>query len=46
MTTQRMAKYVLSLPERVLRSAAALAGGLIREVGDVTLPAALRRTKT
>jgi len=46
MTTHRMAKYVLSLPERVFRSAAALAGGLIREVGDVTLPAAVRRTKT
>jgi hypothetical protein len=41
-----MARYLLSLPERVLRSAAALAGGLIRELGDVTLPAAVRRTKT
>jgi hypothetical protein len=46
MTTRRMAKYALSLPERVFRSATALAGGLIREVGDVTLPAAVRRTKT
>jgi hypothetical protein len=39
------ARYLLSLPERVVRSAAALAGGLIREIGDVTLPAALRRTR-
>ena len=39
------ARYLISLPERVLRSAAALAGGLIREIGDVTLPAALRRTR-
>jgi hypothetical protein len=29
-----------------VRSAAALAGGLIRELGDVTVPAAVRRTKT
>jgi len=42
----RLARYVVSLPERVVRSAAALAGGLIREVGDVSLPAAVRRTKT
>jgi hypothetical protein len=42
----RLARYVVSLPERVVRSAAALAGGLIREIGDVSLPAAVRRTKT
>ncbi len=36
----------MSIPERLLRSGAALAGGLIRELGDVTLPAAIRRTKT
>jgi hypothetical protein len=41
-----MARYVVSLPERVLRSAAALAGGLIREVGAVTVPASIRRTKS
>lgn len=40
------APYLLSLPERVLRSAAAIAGGVLREVGDVTIPASLRRTKT
>src|SRR5713226_4938085 len=42
----RIARYLVSLPERVLRSAAALAGGLVRELGDVSLPAAVRRTKT
>jgi hypothetical protein len=38
--------YLVSLPERVVRSVAALAGGLLQELGDVTIPAALRRTKT
>jgi hypothetical protein len=45
-TRSRVTRYLLSLPERVVRSAAALAGGLIRELGDVTVPAAVRRTKT
>jgi hypothetical protein len=45
-SSARVASYVISLPERVVRSAAALAGGLIREIGDVSLPAAVRRTKT
>jgi hypothetical protein len=42
----RLARYVISLPERVVRSAAALAGGLIREIGDVSVPSAVRRTKS
>jgi hypothetical protein len=42
----RIARYLVSLPERVVRSGAALAGGLIRELGDISLPAAVRRTKT
>src|SRR5277367_2225523 len=42
----RVARYMVSLPERVVRSAAALAGGLIREIGDVSVPSAVRRTKT
>ena len=42
----RVTRYLVSLPERVVRSAAALAGGLIRELGDVTVPAAVRRTKS
>ncbi len=37
--------YFLSLPERVLRSATALAGGIVREVGEVAIPGALRRTR-
>src|SRR5579864_3315642 len=37
--------YLLSLPERVLRSASALSAGLVREIGNVTLPKALRRTR-
>ncbi len=37
-------KYILSLPERAVRSMAALSGGLLREVGAVALPQSLRRT--
>jgi len=40
---EESAAYLLSLPERVLRSASALAGGLLREAGDVTVPAAVRK---
>jgi len=36
--------FVLSLPERVVRSATALAAGLAREIGNVALPRALRQT--
>lgn len=37
--------YLLSLPERVVRSAAALSAGLLRELGDVALPRGVRRTR-
>ncbi len=37
-------RYILSLPERVVRSLGALSGGLLKEIGDVALPAAIRRT--
>lgn len=37
-------KYILSLPERVIRSLGALSGGLLREIGNVALPASVRRT--
>ena len=37
-------KYILSLPERALRSLIALTGGLLREIGTVALPASIRRT--
>src|SRR3954468_24508603 len=37
-------RYVLSLPERAIRSLGALSGGLLREIGEVALPPAIRRT--
>lgn len=45
MRGEQWAHYLLSLPERALRSASALAGGLVREIGDITVPAAVRRTR-
>src|SRR5262245_12306984 len=41
----RTAAYCLSLPERAIRSVTALAGGLVREIGEVTIPAAVRRSQ-
>jgi hypothetical protein len=35
--------YLLSLPERVIRSALGLTAGLLREVGEVALPESVRR---
>lgn len=37
--------YLLSLPERVLRSVTALAAGLVQETSEVAIPAAFRRTR-
>jgi hypothetical protein len=37
-------QFVLSLPERLVRSLGALTGGLLREVGVILLPARIRRT--
>jgi hypothetical protein len=37
-------RYLLSLPERLIRSLGALCGGLLRELGNVAVPAPLRRT--
>ena len=37
-------QYLLSLPERAIRSLAAISGGLLREIGNVALPASIRRT--
>lgn len=45
MDRERIKTYCLSLPERVVRSVSALAGGLLREAGEVTLPARVRRTR-
>ena len=35
--------YLLSLPERVIRSALGLSAGLLREIGEVALPRSVRR---
>lgn len=40
-----MRDYLLSLPERILRSATALAGGLLNQIGESALPVAVRRTR-
>ena len=37
--------YLLSLPERAVRSASALAGGLLRETGEATLPEGVRQSR-
>ena len=39
----RFTPFLLSLPERALRSTTALAAGLLREIGEVTLPQSVRR---
>jgi hypothetical protein len=40
----RTREYLLSLPERVIRSALGLSAGLLREVGEVALPRGVRRS--
>jgi len=42
-TREHLAPYLLSLPERALRSATALSAGLLREIGEVTIPRTVRR---
>ncbi|HEY2012917.1 MAG TPA: hypothetical protein VGH38_05415 [Bryobacteraceae bacterium] len=37
-------QYILSLPERLIRSLGALSGGLLHELGNVALPGSVRRT--
>jgi hypothetical protein len=37
--------YLLSLPERLLRSALGLSAGIAREVGDVVIPERVKRTQ-
>jgi len=44
MKARERSRYILSLPERVIRSLGALCGGLLREIGEVVLPPAIRRT--
>src|SRR2546428_5339729 len=43
--TSRLMHFLVSLPERVLRSVTALASGLVREIGEVTLPQAVRHSQ-
>lgn len=45
MPPKAISTYFLSLPERLVRSATALAGGLVHQVTAVALPAGLRRTR-
>ena len=45
MQKTRLRNFLLSLPERGLRSATALAAGLLREVGDVAIPKTIRRSQ-
>src|SRR5580700_7989213 len=40
-----MRDFLLSLPERVLRSMSALSAGLLRELSEVVLPRPVRRTR-
>jgi hypothetical protein len=42
---EELTNYLLSVPERALRSATALGAGLLREIGDVAVPSAVRRGK-
>src|SRR5688572_25229140 len=37
--------YLLSLPERLVRSALGVSAGVVREVGEVALPDGVRRTQ-
>src|SRR5712664_320615 len=41
----RLRNFLLSLPERGLRSATALAGGLLRELGAIAIPKTIRRSQ-
>ena len=41
----RLRNFLLSLPERSVRSATALAGGLLRELGEVAVPKTIRRSQ-
>jgi hypothetical protein len=41
----RLRNFLLSLPERGVRSVTALAGGLVRELGEVSIPRTIRRSQ-
>jgi hypothetical protein len=42
---RRIPRYVISLPERTMRAAIALVGGVVYETSNVALPRALRESK-
>jgi hypothetical protein len=42
---ESIARYLVSVPERIIRSASAIAAGLVHEIGEVALPSPLRRTR-
>ena len=44
-TRKEIGGYMLSLPERLLRSATGIAAGAARELGVIVLPARVRRTR-
>src|SRR6059036_1464177 len=41
----RVKAYLLSLPERLVRSALGLGAGVTREVADLAIPAGIRRSR-
>lgn len=43
--SERVGNYLLSVPERLVRSATGLSAGLVRELSDVAVPASLRGTR-
>ena len=45
MDRKRISRYVCSLPERLVRSITGLAAGTARELGEVILPARVRRSR-
>ena len=45
MDRERLKGYLYSVPERVVRSLTGLGGGAVRELGDVLLPARVRRSR-
>jgi hypothetical protein len=45
MSREGMKSYLLSLPERLLRSGLGLGAGIAREIGEVALPDGVRRTR-
>jgi hypothetical protein len=45
MNREQLKGYVCSVPERLLRSLTGLGGGAAREMGDVLLPARVRRSR-